>query len=111
MPYGDYDAGPCRHCGEQMGLQWANGGRYKQYCNDKCRKAAQRQRQKNQDKRQAVVRRGSQAALLASELQCDLDDLATGLRRWLYLAGDLETAHWRLGNLLRTVEEEIPPHE
>ncbi len=42
MPYYAYQAGDCGHCGKPMGLQEVDGGRQRQYCSDRCRKAAHR---------------------------------------------------------------------
>jgi len=48
MSYRAYYAGDCGHCGKPMGLQEVNGGRERQYCSDKCRKAAYRAKKQRQ---------------------------------------------------------------
>lgn len=111
MPYGDYDAGSCCHCGDYMGVQWANGGRYRRYCSDKCWQAASRARRRSEGARQVVVARRNQAALLAHELGCAVEDLATGLRTYMAQAQSLDDAHWRLADLLRAVELRIRTEE
>lgn len=44
MGYRMYEAGWCKHCGADLGMQEVNGGRVKKYCGPACRQAARRQR-------------------------------------------------------------------
>jgi hypothetical protein len=46
MGYRSYMGGFCVHCGLSLGLIEVDGGRFRRYCNDACRKAASRARLK-----------------------------------------------------------------
>jgi hypothetical protein len=50
MPYYAYMAGFCQHCGKDMGLIDQAGGRNRKYCNDSCKMAAFRNREKERNR-------------------------------------------------------------
>lgn len=54
MPYYAYMAGFCQHCGKDMGMIDQIGGRNRKYCNDSCKIAAFRKREKERNREQVL---------------------------------------------------------